>query len=59
MKDLEKIAKELYVCCLNAKGAYSALKIGEVDLHLPGYDHCVSRLKRAIELYEEYRDETT
>lgn len=47
--DLSKEATEdLYQACLNATGAYQALKALGADRELPGYDRCLEFLNKAI-----------
>jgi hypothetical protein len=40
--------QDLYEACLNARGAYEALKMFDDDKYLPGYKGCVERLEAAI-----------
>jgi hypothetical protein len=56
MKKIERLAKDLYSSCLTATGAYRVLKSLDADKHLPGYDHCLSRLKDVIKRYQEWED---
>ena len=39
---------ELLEACMNAQGAYEALKLLGADTHLPGYESCVDKLNTAI-----------
>lgn len=49
----EDALEDLYKACKNALGAYKALKLLDVDKHLPGYKHCLEFLKAAICKAEE------
>jgi len=44
--------EELYEACLASTGAYEALKLADVDKHLPSYEKCLKQLNEAIEKAE-------
>lgn len=48
--------EDLYACCLNAKGAYEALRLLGANSRLLGYEDCLKRLKAAIEKAETLPD---
>ena len=39
---------ELLEACMNAQGAYEALKLLGAHTHLPGYESCINKLNTAI-----------
>ena len=43
---------DLYVCCLNARGAYNVLKLVGADQYLPGLNNCIENLEKAIKKAE-------
>ncbi len=47
-ENLKEAAADLYTACLNAAGAYEALKLVGADRYLPGYDSCLRSLNEAI-----------
>ncbi len=49
----EERYKGVVEACQNALGAYDALKIIGADAYLPGYDHCLERLKQALKSMED------
>ncbi len=40
--------KDLYECCLSAKGAYEAISLYGIAGYLPGYQSCVDDLEKAL-----------
>ena len=47
-EQLQEQNKELFEVCLNARGAYQALKLVGADKELPGYDHCLEKLEKVL-----------
>lgn len=51
-----KLIDALYEACLSALGAYEVIKLLGADRHLPGYEACVSNLKKVISKYDATLD---